>query len=543
MTTLTHWDRVDSSHHGRAFKAWLMDRTTSEEFNAASILDRSALRTQFEQQQQQELELTYTYGGANGINPNEYHAREAATSILEELPLTVEAFKNSEATLRVLLFGPPASGKTSMIGNIYVTLQERYPFTPVYYVNAFARNGAYWRNEIYNAIARVEICVVLLDDAQEWYGFRDFFGLFKGTGRLLVAAATYSVGQFNPQTPVEFQLRKKANLAQHEITSLLTRLGVDPTYHDKMVEWFGDIYGRYHFLVPSLFQRWNKMRGEDPKVALDKAFFASATVEDEANKRFLPVLDATLKPLLLRVWEGTATDVDYTTLMPYGILKKNREWSCDYVCRKYFFDLFQLDGPQAQLDFNNESPKELELASLGFGAISWNQLKMSSQSSPSGFPIENIWQTVFYSAIGQFIPRPYTFCKEYAITSGSKSGSVDFVLRNGGTRAIEFLIKSDRVGLHHERFETGAYKSLCLSGSYLVVDIKPWNNQPEIHEVSDSRRLEVATECFHDSALNKMSRRLRHAVFLVSNDLSRGVLFTYNPSTSRAEVVQPSGLM
>jgi hypothetical protein len=95
--------------------------------------------------------------------------------------------------------------------------------------------------------------------------------------------------------------------------------------------------------------------------------------------------------------------------------------------------------------------------------------------------------------------------------------------------------------MHHERFEKGAYNSLRLSGSYLVVDIKLWNDEPEIHEVSDRRRLEVATERFHDLALNKMSRRLRHAVFLVSNDLSRGILFTYNQSTSRAEVVQPSG--
>lgn len=358
-----------------------------------------------------------------------------------------------------------------------------------------------------------------------------------------MAAATYSVGQINPKTPVDFQLRKNTNLAQHEITSLLGRLGVDPTYNDQMVEWFGDVYGRYYFLVPPLLQRWKEMKRKNPNVTLAETFFAAATMEDEDNTRFLPLLDETLKPILLNIWKGIATDDECATLIPYGILKTDKEWSCEYIRRKYFFDLFQPNDSIPQFDGNNDIPGELELARIGFQRINWNRLKMSCQSSSSGFPVEDIWQAEFYSAIGRCIPRPYTFCKEYATSSGLKKGSVDFVLRNGGTRAIEFLIKSDRVGLHHERFEKGAYSSLRLSGSYLVVDIKPWNNEPDIHEVSDRRRLEVVTQCFHDLALNKMSRRLRHAVFLVSNDLSRGILFTYNQSTSRAEVVQPTGRM
>jgi hypothetical protein len=91
-------------------------------------------------------ELNYTYGGGNGIDPDEFHARDAAISILEELPSTVEAFKSSKAKLRALLFGPPASGKSSIMGNIYVTLKERYHPTPVYYVQAYARNGVVLRD-------------------------------------------------------------------------------------------------------------------------------------------------------------------------------------------------------------------------------------------------------------------------------------------------------------------------------------------------------------------------------------------------------------
>ena len=486
-------------------------------------------------------ELNYDFDGRNGVDPARFQARDAASNLLGSLPSTIDEFKDTYATSRALLFGPPASGKTSIMGHIYVTLKARYHPVPVYYVRAFERNSATLRDEVHHAIANVKVCVVLLDDAHVWYDYRDFFGLFKGTGRALVAAATYSVYQINPTTPVAFDHREKTNMAQHEITALLGRLGVDPTYNAEMVEWYGDIYGRYHFLVPSLMRRWGEMKQENPNATLVDTFFAAATMQDDENRRFLPALDAAIKPIVRKIWDGTATNDECDTLVPYGILETNREWSCEYVRRKYFFDLFQSDENVLQFNQNNDLPGEVELARIGLAGIEWNRLKMSSESSSSGFPVEDIWQSEFYSAIGKCIPRPYTFCKEYATASGRKTGSVDFVLRNGGTRAIEFLIKSDRVSIHHERFETGAYNNLRLKGTYLVVDIKPWGNDPDLHAVSDERRLEIATACFRDAALDKIPRRLRHAVFLVSNDLSRGILYTYNSSSCSAEAVQPSG--
>ena len=119
---------------------------------------------------------------------------------------------------------------------------------------------------------------------------------------------------------------------------------------------------------------------------------------------------------------------------------------------------------------------------------------------------------------------------------------MDFFLRNGEkTRAIEFIIRSDRVGTHHEGFEKGAYRSLRLSESYLVVDIKPWGSMPDILDVTEQKQLDVATACFLDAHIQKGHRRWNHTVFLVSNDLSRGILFTYEPSTNRAKVAQLSG--
>jgi len=117
---------------------------------------------------------------------------------------------------------------------------------------------------------------------------------------------------------------------------------------------------------------------------------------------------------------------------------------------------------------------------------------MSKGSSTSLFPVEDIWQAEFYGAIGNYIIRPYTFCKEYVTSSGRRTGSIDFVLRNGQTRAIEFLIKSDRVSEHHERFWAGAYTDLFhLSGSYLVVDIKPWDRVLFVNSVPGFPRLPI----------------------------------------------------
>ena len=486
--------------------------------------------------------LYYKYDGVNGVAPDEFEGRVVATNILQVLPPTMQAARNRKAIVRVLLHGPPTSGKSSIMGHLYVNLVRRYSPARVYYVQAFALNRPQLRDAVCNAIALVENCVVLLDDAHEWYNFKDFFGLFKGTGRLLVAAATYSAEQINETTPVDFPCRVEACLTRPEITSFLGRLGVPQEHHDQMIEWFGDIYGRYYFLVPPLLERWKTRRQKSPTATLADTFFSAATMADPSNARHLPVLSEKFRQLLVKVWKGTANNDECASLIPYGILKENNEWSCEYVRRKYFHDVFQVANPITDLFNGSENlPHELELARTGLRGINWNQLRMSEESSESLFPVEDIWQAEFYGSIGQHIPRQYVFCKEYATFSGSQRGSVDFVLRNGETRAIEFLIKSDRVGLHHERFEKGAYRSLSLSWSYLVVDIKPWGNMPDILEVSEQHRLDIATACFLDPHVQKGARRFHHAVFLVSNGLSMGMLFIYDPETNRAKLTQVSG--
>lgn len=59
-----------------------------------------------------------------------------------------------------------------------------------------------------------------------------------------------------------------------------------------------------------------------------------------------------------------------------------------------------------------------------------------------------------------------------------------------------------------------------------MVDIKPWGDEPDLHDVSDERRLVVARKCFEE--LGTSTRRQHHALFLVSNDLSSGILYNFN---------------
>jgi hypothetical protein len=169
----------------------------------------------------------------------------------------------------------------------------------------------------------------------------------------------------------------------------------------------------------------------------------------------------------------------------------------------------------------------------GLQEISWSSLKQSAGSSLSGFPSENIWQAHFYAGIGHFIPKQFTFCKEQV--AGTQN-QVDFVLRNGKTVAIEFLIRSSKVDEHHERFETGAYQKLGLD-EYFVVDILPWDQTPDLLDVSNERRLSLATECFN--RLDE-SRRPVHAVFLVANNLNAGILYTYDSAAKETARSPPA---
>ena len=55
--------------------------------------------------------------------------------------------------------------------------------------------------------------------------------------------------------------------------------------YDQMVEWFGDIYSRYYFLVPPLLERWKNLKQELTTATLADAFFSAETMQDPNNAK------------------------------------------------------------------------------------------------------------------------------------------------------------------------------------------------------------------------------------------------------------------
>jgi len=349
--------------------------------------------------------------------------------------------------------GSAGSGKTSIVGIIDKELRKRYVGKGVFVVRCAEHRS---QKAIHSALLDIKECVVILDDVQEWYKFKGFFGLFKGTKRILVAAATYSVKSFNQETPVDIQKDFSSALDPSEVGPLLRdHLKIDEQYHEQLKAWFGDNYGRFHILVPKLFKKFRELQLEDSQMSLSDAFYREETLQELRSPRLMPPLNEEMSAMLTRVWNGNTVPADTKKLTRYGVFDGDGNWSCEFVQRVYFSELFH-PGDRASdwgaFDDNNV-PSALEMLVKGLQELSWLMLKQSAGSSKSGFPIEDIWQANFYSGIGHFIPKKLTFCKEQVAGTQHR---VDFVLRNGYAIAIEFLTCSRNVNEHHERFVTGA---------------------------------------------------------------------------------------
>ena len=59
---------------------------------------------------------------------------------------------------------------------------------------------------------------------------------------------------------------------------------------------------------------------------------------------------------------------------------------------------------------------------------------------------------------------------------------------------------------------------------YLVVDILPWGKEPDLFCVSTTAQLQRARECFEKLT---GARQNAHAVFLIGNDLRKGILYLH----------------
>lgn len=67
-----------------------------------------------------------------------------------------------------------------------------------------------------------------------------------------------------------------------------------------------------------------------------------------------------------------------------------------------------------------------------------------------------------------------------------------------------------------------------------MVDIKPWDDLPDLRDAPQSQATAKATECFRK--LGTERRRMHHAVSFVSNDFLSGTLYTFDAGTGGARV-------
>jgi GTPase SAR1 family protein len=271
-----------------------------------------AQNQQQQQQQQQQRHpilshLVYRFGSGNGADPAKFYPRPVTADILGKLPVTFQDVKHDDSVSRILLHGPPGSGKTSIVGVIDKEIRERYEGNNICVFVVRCLEYKSRREEIHNALQEIDECVVILDDAQEWYEFKDLFGLFKNTNRILVAAATFSVGQFNKGTPVEIQAYFSTALRPTELAPmLLNRMKIDVQYHEQVKEWFGDNYGRILLLVPKLFEKFRELQSKDSSMSLSDAFFRGETLQELCTARLMPSLDEDMHAMLTKIWNGIA---------------------------------------------------------------------------------------------------------------------------------------------------------------------------------------------------------------------------------------------
>lgn len=116
--------------------------------------------------------------------------KTAETEILEQLSTPFDDITRDDSIAAAMFHGAPGSGKTFLLWQLFLSLKQRYPDNGVYFVSAIHYSTPESRDVILDKLVFRPRCIVLLDDAHLWWSEQPgLFGIFKGTGRILVAAA------------------------------------------------------------------------------------------------------------------------------------------------------------------------------------------------------------------------------------------------------------------------------------------------------------------------------------------------------------------
>jgi hypothetical protein len=356
---------------------------------------------------------------------------------------------------------------------------------------------------------RDHLYVVILDDAQKIYKFKDFWdvlvkGVWIPTNYVFIVCATYIL-KSGTDTPTELQLVPRLSrddflLTNEESEELFDRTWSPPTIMDKFGMNWMDLKSNPEVRNPILNQCGNVIGALRLSVKKICECFrdGNPTVEDILSyfllsSRFLQELPRVFgehnEPVdpafskFFREFFSSPSPMKPTpkheetleTLIKCGVMfQENGKYEfTSTLAKRYYFRKIFPSRP-------TELPKSLkELVLNAIEKMSSIVLEKSVVSSED-FPKEAVFQQEFFAGLQASLPPQCSICPELSKTFADVhsrqttiSGEIDFFI-NGDLRwGIELLVNGGKIGEHMERFSqpNGKYSALNPK-DYYVVDFR-----------------------------------------------------------------------
>jgi len=427
----------------------------------------------------------------------------------------LKALKDRNVLSKILLKAPPASGKTSLLQEIAIKLQDETDLE-LYFIC-----GTLHKADIPGLYARMATAlrdvppasVVFVDDAQLLYEAPELWlYLCKGSPVHVLAAASYP---YEPSfqyasTPAVFgafcsffdvsptlsecKSMESAILLDLEVGATLldavsSQVAVRPPTGLEKQERRVHL-GVYRRLLEDLVARFRRQNPPTTILFAPDAFanpHLARCFAGLASMDFNPTLCKILRRFLCLkepVDQLAFHDVDpaeVKKLIRSSILEEYKEsgrimlaFTSSLARRLFFRAVFPSKAPD--MLYSNlqclivDAVKLFEVGFLQAGCD-------SSRSNSNDFPIEAVFQQAFSQAVSELLPPTVFFCAEYA---GTARGRVDFLVGHWG---IEMLILGRKLCEHEERFGAGGKYACDQIQEFCVVNFLPFDKSPELAKV------------------------------------------------------------
>jgi hypothetical protein len=424
----------------------------------------------------------------------------------------------------LLLSSSAASGKTSLLKLFQQRTSDRcigischvVSYTPI---EMFKEIGIDLEKQTITNELCENRCVIMLDDAQKWYGEKNegFWSLLFKSGPLwiptnvkFIISATYSIS-LGPHSPVVFKnhprlTRKDMLLTTDEYNALMdSPLGLGPelfsqTMKDVIWKECGGLIGAVRLSIEKLKDTFKKSNYYTESNVLNYLFSrpVTQTMERCFGTGHLspmdPKLQDFLKKCFIEDYSGVPPKLDkedeecLSRLKKSGVLVDEKEGS----------DMFSFSSPMAKRfylnwlypDRSTENPQSIkELVQKALSTFSSSVLRNSTIDK---FPKETVFQHLLMNGLVKCTSITTSICPELSqvfptdesAVQETIQGEIDFFL-NGELRwGIELLVHGREIKEHISRFsESGKYYQL-KPNDYVLIDFRPisQNNMVQRHE-------------------------------------------------------------